>query len=423
MDLGRYIAWNEGFGFTGKLEDVHRDLVAFAKAHAKEALGYFDVFLAGCLVKGNEVDDSGGEFGMFLDGLFQSWTRCCSAAGMKPADFIRKLAHWMKADDIGFCHDLEETVIPALSKEYRSELRISLEQRLGKKPSDDMTETERRESSYQRQSTLSTLKKLFVSTNNTTALIQTGEQYGFTPEDCLALATAFGSRGQLERALEWSERGLKCGDARNYELERLRRQLMTKTGRRGDAVKEAWEKFEQLPSIHTLEDVLECASKGDKKDLTSKALVVLEKADLQNAAEAFHELGAIDPLIRRIDDAKDQDLKKLYYSNAIPIAKSIAKKHPIQSARLYVAQALVVLDHKKSKAYHHAHDYLHEAKILFERAGEKETWSRWVEVIRHEHRLKSGFMPDFEEIAAGKGPLREPSFMERIADKLDRDSI
>ncbi|MFH0799650.1 MAG: hypothetical protein V2A66_05665 [Pseudomonadota bacterium] len=423
LDLGCFISWNEGSEFIGELEEVHRGLVTLAKSRPREALGCFEIFLAGCLVKGNEVDDSSGGLGMFLEEIFQSWARCCSSAGMKPADFLRKIAHWMQVDDIGFCCDLERTIIPALSSEYRSALRHSLEQRLLEKPSNGMPEPERSRLLSQYRYDLSTLKKLLISTNNTTAIIEAGDRYGFTLEDCLALATAFSSRGQPKRALEWAERGLKCNDDRSgqeYKLEQLRRQLMIKTGRRSDAIQEAWKKFEQFPAIHSFKDVLACASRSDKSELTNKALILFEKADLQHAIEAFHELKQTDCLVRRIERAKNADLKQLFYSTAITTAKSIAKKFPSQTARLYVTQALAILDARKAKAYHHAHDYLYEAKTLMERAGEKELWDKLVKDIRHEHRLKSSFIPGFEEIAADRGPIRPPSFMERISSKLDR---
>ncbi|MBF0493198.1 MAG: hypothetical protein HQM15_10515 [Deltaproteobacteria bacterium] len=377
LDLGHFVAWNKGFDFVSKLEDIHRDLVAFAKTNPCEALEYFEVFIAGCLVKGNEVDDSGAELAMFLDALFQSWVRCCSASKMKAPEFLRKIAHWMKADDIGFCHDLEVSIIPALSSEYRSALRDTLEQRLQEQASDETPGPERSKLLSQHRHSLVTLKKLLISTNNTSALIEIGERYGFTPEDCLALATAFSSRKQAEQALEWVERGLKCHAGQNhheYELVRLRRKLMIKTGKRSDAVKDAWEKFEQCPSIHYFKDVLECAAKADKIELANKAMLLFEKADLRHAIEAFHEIGKTDLLICRIDRTQNADLKKLFYSTAIDVAKSIAKQFPSQSARLYVSQALVILDARKAKAYHHAHDYLHEAKILMERAGERESW-------------------------------------------------
>ena len=65
-------------------------------------------------------------------------------------------------------------------------------------------------------------------------------------------------------------------------------------------------------------------------------------------------------------------------------------------------------------------DYLYEAKTLLERACERDSWLKLAEEIRREHRLKSGFMPGFKEIEAGQGPIRPPSFMERISSKLDR---
>lgn len=85
-------------------------------------------------------------------------------------------------------------------------------------------------------------------------------------------------------------------------------------------------------------------------------------------------------------------------------------------------QAFEILDEKRAKAYHHAHDYLQNAKTLLEKCGDAATWSSLVMDVRREHRLKSSFMPGFEKIVAGDGSPREPTFKERIAKRLDQGS-
>ncbi len=95
-------------------------------------------------------------------------------------------------------------------------------------------------------------------------------------------------------------------------------------------------------------------------------------------------------------------------------------KFPLDSAQIYVAHALLILNEKHSKAYHHAHDYLDMAKALMEQSGDSPKWEQLVIDIRKEHRLKSSFMPGFNQIVEGRGAPRDPTCRERIQSKSDR---
>ncbi len=54
-----------------------------------------------------------------------------------------------------------------------------------------------------------------------------------------------------------------------------------------------------------------------------------------------------------------------------------------------------------------------EAKRCYERAGLTPAWDAVVAEVRGTHHRKTGFMPDFERLVAGRGPSEEPSFLER----------
>ncbi|MBI4405014.1 MAG: hypothetical protein HY537_12700 [Deltaproteobacteria bacterium] len=426
LALGQFISWDESSEFRDDLCDLLNELVQFEEKHPKSALPIFDILIAGTLEKGNEIDDSGDDLGSFLDELACAWTECCVSAGMSGDEYIRKLVHWMNADSIGFFHDLEMTVIPSLNKEYRAALEQELKKRL------EMSSKETPESGREqhridanRRDAIATLKKLYTEAKNSTALIEFCEQYGLDQEACLALASIFHTRKQLDRALEWAEKGLKLKDDRygkEYELKELRRKILKDSGRGCDAVADAWTEFAQHPSIYSFDSVLESATKKEHANLKAKAITIFEKADLREAAVALHKLKEFDRLAIRIATSKPKSLQSIFYGDAIPIAESLSKKYPKEAASLYVVQALEILAEKRAKAYHHAHDYLQSAKTLLEKCGETTTWLTLVTRIRSEHKLKSSFMPGFEKIAAGEGAPRSLTFKERIAKRLDPGS-
>jgi len=425
--LGHFVSWRKVAEFRNDLGRLLDELAAFADKHPKDALPVFDVFIVGCLEKGDEVDDSSNDLGGFLEEVACAWTRCCEAAGMKGDEYIRKLAHWIDADTIGFFSDLESTVIPSLGMEYRKALEGELKKRLDtlSRETPQAAGPEQNKINADHRRAIETLKKLYMETMNTTALTEFCGQYGLDRKDCLDLANIFYGRKKLDCALEWTEKGSKMGEDRyssEYELKELRRKILKNSGRGDDAVADAWADFEKHPDIHSFESVLECATKKEHANLKTRALVTFDKADLGDAAVALHKLKEIDRLSARLAAAKNESLQKIFYGYAIPMAESLSKKYQEQAARLYVAQAFEILDEKRAKAYHHAHDYLQNAKTLLEKCGDAATWSSLVMDVRREHRLKSSFMPGFEKIVAGDGSPREPTFKERIAKRLDQGS-
>jgi uncharacterized Zn finger protein len=93
--------------------------------------------------------------------------------------------------------------------------------------------------------------------------------------------------------------------------------------------------------------------------------------------------------------------------------KHLARTHPAVAAKVFRALCVRILSAAKSKYYHEALANLEEARRCYQAAGLDERWRELVTEIRREHRRKSGFMPGFEAIVAGKRARVEPSFLYR----------
>jgi hypothetical protein len=72
-----------------------------------------------------------------------------------------------------------------------------------------------------------------------------------------------------------------------------------------------------------------------------------------------------------------------------------------------------ILNKSKSKYYEAALTNFERARRCYERAGLVAEWADTVRHIRAAHHRKTGFMPGFEALAAGRGQEGEPSFLER----------
>ena len=65
LQFGHYVDWNEGGYFVSCLEKIANDIGKLVNSDPSRAAALYQSFIAGCNEKAEEMDDSGGEFGMF----------------------------------------------------------------------------------------------------------------------------------------------------------------------------------------------------------------------------------------------------------------------------------------------------------------------------------------------------------------------
>lgn len=90
------------------------------------AVTLYESFLAGCFEKAEEVDDSGGAFGMGVTDLFGGWIR----ARQDAAEIASRLLGWMDDDPYGFCCRLEQDAVTVLDKAGRAALNEQVRSRV-----------------------------------------------------------------------------------------------------------------------------------------------------------------------------------------------------------------------------------------------------------------------------------------------------
>src|SRR2546423_1706477 len=95
LQPGQFIHYNAGWSFVSGLETVVAQIDALiAHGEAARAVTVYELFIAGCYEKAEELDDSSGGFGMFVEGLFGGWLRAREAAGANPDETATALLHW-----------------------------------------------------------------------------------------------------------------------------------------------------------------------------------------------------------------------------------------------------------------------------------------------------------------------------------------
>ncbi|MCL5884616.1 MAG: hypothetical protein M1377_04630, partial [Deltaproteobacteria bacterium] len=95
LNSGAFIPDRACFSFVSDIEDVAARIASLVKVDPTRAVTLYETFLAGCYEKAEEVDDSSGSFGQFVEGLFRGWIKARQAAGANPDDTADRLLAWM----------------------------------------------------------------------------------------------------------------------------------------------------------------------------------------------------------------------------------------------------------------------------------------------------------------------------------------
>jgi hypothetical protein len=86
LQPGRFIAWNQGFSFVSDLRHREGEIAKMRASDPERAGALYETLLAACRAKAEEIDDSDGEFGTFVGGLFCGWIAARQAAGADHSD-------------------------------------------------------------------------------------------------------------------------------------------------------------------------------------------------------------------------------------------------------------------------------------------------------------------------------------------------
>ncbi|MBI4763424.1 MAG: hypothetical protein HY787_02305 [Deltaproteobacteria bacterium] len=116
LQPNRFITYPECSAFVDGIEAVQAEIARLVEGEPARAAFLYETFLAGCYEKAEEIDDSGGSFGQFVETLFLGWIKARQAAGVDPNETASRLLAWMDEDPYGFCYRIEANVSKALHK-------------------------------------------------------------------------------------------------------------------------------------------------------------------------------------------------------------------------------------------------------------------------------------------------------------------
>jgi uncharacterized Zn finger protein len=426
LSPGCFISYNAAWSFVEDVQGVANDIGKIIRKEPARAARLYEIFIAACHEKADEIDDSSGNFGMLVEELFQGWIKARQDANFDPDETAISLISWMEDDPYGFCHDLERGVVKVLDKKGLAAFIQQTRAKFEAAPRQD--EKEKRFSGYARRRWGGVLKTLFAAQRNVDAYIALCQQTELEAKDCIAIAKIYKSWRRPEDALSWVERGLKIARAdsrtsyEEHELGELKRVMLARIGRTEDALQSAWSEFEAHPSTFTYKELMRYVPNKEKTSWHQKAMAASEKGDLSSLVELLLENKEYDRLVSRLLQTTDDELEDLSHYRTEPLARKLERSHPDVSARVYRALCMRIVNAGKSKYYDAALDHIEHAKKCYTKAGLNADWQSVVADVRNRHFRKKGFMAGFEDIVAGAPMHVEPPFLERAKARWPRKS-
>ena len=421
LNPGAFIPDRACFSFVSGLDGVAAKIAKLARTGPARAMALYETFLAGGYEKAEELDDSSGSFGQFVGELFCGWIKARQAAGSDPDATATRLLAWMDDDPYGFCYHLEKDAAKAFDRPglaaFEKQSRARFDAAVRAKPAPDGSIRDRPEYVSRRWGEV--LRTLYLAQKNVAAHMALAEETGITSQDCQAVATLLASRRKPEEALLWADRGIDLdkqtphGSMAALDLAGLKRELLTRLGRGGEALEDAWAEYRKHPDKYTYDDLMKFVPKARRAAWHQKAIDAAKGTDLHSLIELFLETKEIERLAALVRRARDEALEQVSHYATDPAAQRLEKRCPDLAARLWRAQGMRIVNAKKSKYYAAALSNFERAMRCFEKAGLTAEWVKTVSRVRGEHRRKTGFMSGFEALVAGTGPGDRPSFLDR----------
>lgn len=127
---GEFIHDRACFSFVSGLEQVAKGVKELITTEPARAAALCETFLAGCHAKAEQLDDSSGNFGMFVKDLICLWIKARQADGANPDKTATRLLAWMDDDPYAFCYEIEKDTAAAFDQAGRAAFEKQIRARL-----------------------------------------------------------------------------------------------------------------------------------------------------------------------------------------------------------------------------------------------------------------------------------------------------
>jgi tetratricopeptide (TPR) repeat protein len=262
LQRGRFIPYAEAFGFVAILEGIANEIQTLLSSDPLRAVGLYEVLLAGCKKKAEDIDDSDGYWGMFAGDIICRWITARQAANADPDETVMKLLAWIDDDDYGFTNDIERNAAEAFDRRGRQAFEGQVRARFDAPGGDRWADI---------------LRAIYLTQRDLNRYVELCNTSGLTLGDCEAIAAILQARRKFAEALAWVERGLDLQKAETFPMTARRladtkRHLLKKLGRIDEALNSAWDEFEARPTKLSYAELMRYAPKAERRAWHEKAM-------------------------------------------------------------------------------------------------------------------------------------------------------
>ena len=162
------------------------------------------------------------------------------------------------------------------------------------------------------------------------------------------------------------------GSEAAYGLPAIRQKLLKRLGRGSEACELAWSEFREHPSLYGYRELMKYVPRNDCRHWREKALRHAERTDLAGFLDIGLEQKAWDVLSRRIMAVSNEALEGVSHYVNEPVAKALARRHPLAAAKIHCGLAMRIAVAGKSKYYTYALEHLRHSKRFYEKNGQED---------------------------------------------------
>ena len=421
LNLGEYISYKYAYDFIHELEDAKECVDDLVKENPERAVYLYEVFLHGCTEKIEEMDDSGGNMGMFFEDLFCSWVVARQNSKCSPEETLELINKWQEHDDYGLCYGVEKNFVKIFDKKT-----LDLFEKITLSEIDEALASVDKDSAYpySLRSRIELVKLVYTQKCDFKSYIEFAQKIGVNPKDCEEVAKIFHKKKKYSEAMEWVEKGIKLSSKKEhcsfskYELVDLKKELLSKLGNKDEALNLAWQDFKKHPCDFSYRDLMKYVSAKDKQSWHEKVISLIKDGPIKSVFEICVETKEYDVLVDRILKCKHKTLEDLSHYNTEKAAEMLMKKYPEAAVKVYRALGVRIVNSKKSKYYHVAWEHFEKTKDLYRKIGQEKEWNKLAESIIREHSRKSSFIGGFKDVVSD-AKKKKLSFAERASKRWE----
>jgi len=385
------------------LDDGHAEAVITLAEHAidraEDALGY--------------VDDSDGYMSGIAERLQELHRDACAAAKPEPVELARTLFERERhSGDLDVFHDAAATYAEVLGTEGIAEYR-----RLAKAEWDALPPLgpgqEERSYSSRRFRITQIMETLAELTGDVDAVAEVLARDQSSAYQFVRLAELYRKAGRYDDVLTWAEKGLALHGASDSRLLEAAAEEYHRAGRAADAVRIAWDAYDDAPSLRTYRQLAEQATRaGLWQDWHDKALTVLRervaKGQRKPPRGRASQWAARGPdgstLVEVLLFDGEVELAWAEASTAgcrrdlwLELARRREGEHPLEAVPIWQGEIERVIDAKNNQAYAEAVDLLVRVRRLLIAADREADFPPYVAKLRTTHKPKRNLMKLFDE--------------------------